>query len=83
MMAVGLSIGLLALLAVYYLQRYWQAQKEYAVLVKQAEKRILIQETDEYGVISVVEDNGFRYLQFGNDVEQSCVLYDNPVVAQV
>lgn len=49
------------------------------MLVEQAEKRILTQETDEYGIISVVEDNGFRYLQFGNDVEQSCVLYENPL----
>lgn len=79
MMAIGLSVGLLVLLVgVYYLRRYRQTQEEDAVLVEQAEKRILIQETDEYGVISVVEDNGFRYLQFGNDVEQSCVLYDNP-----
>lgn len=79
MMALWLSMGLLVLLAVYYLQRYWQARKEYAVLVEQAAKRVLTQETDEYGVISVVEDNGFRYLQFGNDVEQSCVLYENPL----
>lgn len=49
------------------------------MLVEHAEKHILTQETDEYGVISVVEDNGFRYLQFGNDVEQSCVLYEDPL----
>lgn len=79
MIALWVSMGVLVLLAIYHLQRYWQARKEYAVLVEQAEKRILTQETDEYGVISVVEDNGFRYLQFGNDVEQSCVLYANPL----
>lgn len=78
-MALWLSMGFLVLLVIYHLQRYWQARKEYAVLGEHAEKRILTQETDKYGVIRVVEDNGFRYLQFGNDVEQSCVLYANPL----
>lgn len=79
MIVLWVSMGLLVLLAIYHLQRYRQAREEYAVLVEQAEKRILTQEKDKYGVISVVESNGFRYLQFGNDIEQSCVLYENPL----
>jgi len=80
MMMLWLSLFLCVLLAAYHLYRYWQARKEYAVLVEQQiERKIIAQETDEYGVIRVVEVNGYRYLEFGDSFEQSCVLYDNPL----
>lgn len=80
MMMLWLSLSLCVLLAAYHLYRYWQARKEYAVLVEQQiERKIIAQETDEYGVIRVVEVNGYRYLEFGDSFEQSCVLYDNPL----
>ncbi|HZJ93288.1 MAG TPA: spermidine synthase [Thiopseudomonas sp.] len=80
MMMLWLSIGSGVLLAAYHLYRYGQARKEYAVLVEQQiERRIIVEETDEYGVIRVVEVNGYRYLEFGDRFEQSCVLYDNPL----
>lgn len=79
-MAVWLSIGLLVLLAGYHLYHDWQVRKEYRVLVEQQlERTVIAEETDEYGVIRVVEANGFRYLEFGDNVEQSCVLYENPL----
>ncbi|NLY12644.1 MAG: spermidine synthase [Gammaproteobacteria bacterium] len=46
---------------------------------QQLERTVIAEETDEYGVIRVVEANGFRYLEFGDNVEQSCVLYENPL----
>ena len=80
MMMLWLSLSLCVLLAAYHLYRYWQARKEYAVLVEQQiERKIIAEETDEYGVIRVVEVNGYRYLEFGDSFEQSCVLYDNPL----
>lgn len=80
MMAVWLSIGLLVLLAGYHLYHDWQVRKEYRVLVEQQlERTVIAEETDEYGVIRVVAANGFRYLEFGDNVEQSCVLYENPL----
>ena len=80
MMMLWLSLSLCVLLAAYHLYRYWQARKEYAVLVEQQiERKIIAQETDEYGVIRVVEVNGYRYLEFGDSFEQGCVLYDNPL----
>ncbi|WP_232365685.1 spermidine synthase [Denitrificimonas caeni] len=83
MMVLWLSGGVLVLLAAYVLKHYLslqrQARKEYAVLVEQAQRQVITEETDEYGVIRVVEDNGFRYLEFGSQVEQSCVLYENPL----
>lgn len=80
MMMLWLSLSLCVLLAAYHLYRYWQARKEYAVLVEQqVERKIIAEETDEYGVIRVVEVNGYRYLEFGDSFEQSCVLYDNPL----
>jgi len=80
MMMLWLSVGLAVLLAAHHLYRYRQARKEYAVLVEQqAARRILTEETDEYGVIRVVENNGYRYLEFGDGSEQSCVLYENPL----
>lgn len=80
MMMLWLSLGLCVLLAAYHLYRYGQARKEYAVLVEQQiERKIIAEETDEYGVIRVVEVNGYRYLEFGDSFEQSCVLYDNPL----
>ncbi len=80
MMMLWLSIGSGVLLAAYHLYRYGQARKEYAVLVEQQiERRIIVEETDEFGVIRVVEVNGYRYLEFGDRFEQSCVLYDNPL----
>lgn len=79
-MAVWLSIGLLVLLAGYHLYHDRQVRKEYRVLVEQQlERTVIAEETDEYGVIRVVEANGFRYLEFGDNVEQSCVLYENPL----
>lgn len=80
MMAVWLSIGLLVLLAGYHLYHDRQVRKEYRVLVEQQlERTVIAEETDEYGVIRVVAANGFRYLEFGDNVEQSCVLYENPL----
>ncbi len=80
MMMLWLSLSLCVLLAAYHLYRYGQARKEYAVLVEQQiERKIIAEETDEYGVIRVVEVNGYRYLEFGDSFEQSCVLYDNPL----
>lgn len=80
MMMLWLSLSLCVLLAAYHLYRYGQARKEYAVLVEQQiERKIIAEETDEYGVIRVVEVNGYRYLEFGDSFEQSCVLYGNPL----
>ena len=81
MMMLWLGLGGCVLLwLAHHLYGYWQARKEYAVLVEQqTERRVIVEETDEYGVIRVVENNGYRYLEFGDRFEQSCVLYDNPL----
>ena len=81
MMMLWLGLGGCVLLwFAHHLYGYWQARKEYAVLVEQqTERRVIVEETDEYGVIRVVENNGYRYLEFGDRFEQSCVLYDNPL----
>ncbi len=42
-----------------------------------ASRQIIVEEYDEFGVIRVVEEDGFRYLEFGSEVEQSCVLTEN------
>lgn len=79
-MTLWFILGLVLLLAAYHLYSYWQARKEYAVLVEQQDERqIIVEETDEYGVIRVVEEYGYRYLEFGECFEQSCVLYGNPL----
>lgn len=80
MMALWMSLTLLTLLAAYYLYRYRRIRKENGMLVEQqAVRRLIAEESDEYGVIRVVEKNGYRYLEFGDQVEQSCVLYENPL----
>lgn len=80
MVMLWLSVSLAVLLVAYLMYRYWQAGKENAVLVEQPpERRMIVEETDEYGVIRVLEENGYRYLEFGDSFEQSCVLYDNPL----
>ena len=81
MMMLWLGLGGCVLLwLAHHLYGYWQARQEYAVLVEQqTERRVIVEETDEYGVIRVVENNGYRYLEFGDRFEQSCVLYDNPL----
>lgn len=80
MMALWLSLALIVLLAAYHLYHYGRARKEYGVLVdQQATRQLIAEESDEYGVIRVVEKNGFRYLEFGDQVEQSCVQYENPL----
>ena len=77
---LGLAVGLMVLLAAYHGSRYWQMRKEEAVLVEQqVERQVIAEESDEYGVIRVLEENGYRYLEFGDGFEQSCVLYDNPL----
>lgn len=43
-----------------------------------SEDRLIVEERDEYGVIRVVEQGDFRYLEFGDEVEQSCVLTADP-----
>ena len=80
MMTLWLSMGSAVLVAAYHLYRYRQVAKEEAVLVEQQEVRqVIAEETDQYGVIRVVEKNGYRYLEFGDQAEQSCVLYENPL----
>ncbi len=42
------------------------------------EERLIVEERDDFGVIRVVESGAFRYLEFGDEVEQSCVLMGDP-----
>ncbi len=49
------------------------------MLMDTPSRQLIIEESDEYGVIRVVEEDRFRYLEFGNQVEQSCVLMENPL----
>ncbi|WP_371229235.1 spermidine synthase [Pseudomonas sp. QE6] len=42
------------------------------------EERLIVEERDAFGVIRVVENGDFRYLEFGDEVEQSCVLMQDP-----
>ncbi|MDY7218859.1 spermidine synthase [Denitrificimonas sp. JX-1] len=42
-------------------------------------RQVIAEERDEFGVIRVVESGKYRYLEFGEGAEQSCVLYDNPL----
>lgn len=80
MMMLWLSTGSGVLLAAYLIYRYRQVVKEDAVLVEQqAQRQIIAEETDEYGVIRVIEIGAYRYLEFGDSFEQSCVLYENPL----
>lgn len=43
-----------------------------------SETRLIAEEVDEFGVIRVVEQGDFRYLEFGDEVEQSCVRVAEP-----
>ena len=80
MMMLWLSLGGCMSLTAYLVYRSWRARKEYAVLVESQIKRTVIaEETDEFGVIRVIEIGAYRYLEFGDSFEQSCVLYDNPL----
>ena len=39
-----------------------------------SEERLLVEERDEYGVIRVIESGDYRFLEFGDGVEQSCAV---------
>ncbi|MGK8348906.1 spermidine synthase, partial [Pseudomonas aeruginosa] len=43
-----------------------------------SEERLLVEERDEYGVIRVIESGDYRFLEFGDGVEQSCVFMPDP-----
>ncbi len=43
-----------------------------------SEELLIVEERDDFGVIRVVESGAFRYLEFGDEVEQSCVLTGDP-----
>lgn len=43
-----------------------------------SEDLLIAEERDAYGVIRVVEQGGYRYLEFGEEVEQSCVRIGDP-----
>ncbi|MCV4110993.1 spermidine synthase [Pseudomonas aeruginosa] len=43
-----------------------------------SEERLLFEERDEYGVIRVIESGDYRFLEFGDGVEQSCVFMPDP-----
>ncbi len=42
------------------------------------EERLLAEVTDEYGLIRVLEVGDYRFLEFGAEVEQSCVFSADP-----
>lgn len=71
--------GLLSIWVVYRLSQILRLGKESAVLMDKASRQVIVEEYDEFGVIRVVEEDRFRYLEFGNQVEQSCVLMENPL----
>ena len=43
-----------------------------------SEERLIVEELDAFGVIRIVEQGGYRYLEFGDEVEQSCVRIGDP-----
>ncbi|KAF1051103.1 MAG: Polyamine aminopropyltransferase [Stenotrophomonas maltophilia] len=43
-----------------------------------SEERLLAEERDAHGVIRVVEQGAYRYLEFGDEVEQSCSRIGDP-----
>lgn len=64
MMMLWLSLGGGMSLTAYLVYRLWQARKEYAVLVEsQIERTVIAEETDEFGVIRVIEIGAYRYLE--------------------
>lgn len=71
--------GLLSIWVVYRLSQILCLGKESAVLMDKASRQVIVEEYDEFGVIRVVEEDRFRYLEFGSQVEQSCVLMENPL----
>ncbi len=71
------GVGLLCLWLLYRLYQRLCLGKESVVLMDIASRQIIVEEYDEFGVIRVVEEDGFRYLEFGSEVEQSCVLTEN------
>ncbi len=79
MMLVWCGVGLLMAGLIYSLYQALRARKDSAVLMDTPSRQLIIEESDEYGVIRVVEEDRFRYLEFGNQVEQSCVLMENPL----
>ncbi len=79
MMIVWAGIGLALGWLIYRLYQAQSIRKEPEVLIEQPSRQLIVEEHDEFGVIRVVEERGFRYLEFGNQVEQSCVLVENPL----
>ncbi len=79
MVIVWCGAGLLLAWLIYSLYQALRMRKEPAVLIEQSSRQLIVEEHDEYGVIRVVEEDRFRYLEFGNQVEQSCVLVENPL----
>ncbi len=79
MMLVWFAVGLVIAGLIYSLYQALQARKDSAVFIDTPSRKLIIEEFDEYGVIRVVEEEGFRYLEFGSQVEQSCVLMENPL----
>lgn len=78
-MIVTLAGGVLLASLAYILYRARVGDKDITMLRNQPSRQVVIEENDEFGVIRVVEEQGFRYLEFGDQVEQSCVLMANPL----
>lgn len=45
---------------------------------KPSQEHLIIEKNDGYGCIRVVEQGAYRYLEFGDEVEQSCYLKKHP-----
>ncbi|MBO3274498.1 spermidine synthase [Pseudomonas schmalbachii] len=43
-----------------------------------SQDHLVVEEFDAFGVIRIVEQGGYRYLEFGDEVEQSCVRIADP-----
>lgn len=46
--------------------------------ISQGEERVLLESEDDFGVIRVLELGDYRFLEFGDGVEQSCVYMPDP-----
>lgn len=79
MIVAWCGAGLLMVGLMYGLYVWLSKRKAPTVAIEQSSRQLIAEEYDEFGVIRVVEEAGFRYLEFGNQVEQSCVLVENPL----
>lgn len=70
------------MLKAYFFQFCWYLSKLYrkisGLFFQKKPSMIITEHQDEYGIIRIYESEGYRFLEFGLQIEQSCVFIKDP-----